>query len=159
MVEEWKDIEGYEGLYQVSNMGFVRNRHGRLLTREVAQRGYLRVRLSKGAHQSNHKIHRLVAQAFIPNPNRLPQVNHKNEDKTDNRVVNLEWTDNKTNYILNTNKAHGKVGVIMIDNGKEVEFESLKQATTATRISRYSIVSVCKGIQKTAGGKQWRYKE
>lgn len=97
-MEEWKNIIGYEGLYEVSNKGNVRNvRRNKLLKLSKDYYGYIRVSLSKNGIQTGLKVHRLVAQAFIPNPNNLPQVNHRNEDKTDNSVENLEWCTAKYN--------------------------------------------------------------
>ncbi len=116
MEEIWKDIEGYEGKYQVSSLGRVRrlaytfkrrNRWGvcdnvisagMMSLRNV--KGYLSVQLRDETKRKHHQVHRLVAAAFIPNPDGLPEVNHKNEDKTDNRVENLEWCTRKynTNY-------------------------------------------------------------
>ena len=111
MIELWKDIEGYEGLYQVSNTGKVKRvkhidtkcRQGyrvfkeRMLKPISNERGYLYVKLSKNNKEKTFKIHRLVAQAFISNPNNYPQVNHKDEVKTNNNITNLEWCDNKYN--------------------------------------------------------------
>ena len=95
--EIWKPVIGYYGLYEVSNFGRVKsinyNKTGkeRLMKQVVNKQGYYQVTLHKNGSMAAKKVHRLVAEAFIPNPNNLPCVNHKNEDKTDNRVENLEW--------------------------------------------------------------------
>jgi group I intron endonuclease len=97
MDEIWKDIEGYEGLYQVSNLGDVRSlkyaggNKVKLLKQSTDKKGYKRVVLCKDRKKKNHWIHRLVAIAFIPNPNNLPIVNHIDECKSNNMVSNLEW--------------------------------------------------------------------
>ena len=99
-MEEWRDIEGYEGLYQVSNEGRVRNiskNPYKMMKPHYNQRGYCQVALSKNNKYIMAAIHRLVAKAFIPNPSNLPQVNHKDEKKDNNIVENLEWCDNKYN--------------------------------------------------------------
>ena len=110
--EIWKDIIGYEGLYQVSSLGRVRSldryderncfRKGKVLSPGIKPDGYLVVVLSCNGKHKTIKVHRLVAQAFIPNPDGLPQVNHKNEDKSNNRVENLEWCDAKYNINFGT---------------------------------------------------------
>ncbi len=95
MRELWKPIDGYEGLYSISSMGRVKSHHSdRLLEPKKSKTGYLRVTLCKDNHPKTFSIHRLVAIAFIPNPNHKPTVNHLNEDKKDNRVENLEWATN-----------------------------------------------------------------
>ena len=93
MVEEWKPIKNYPG-YEVSNFGLVRNSNGKILTPEKTKKGYLRVDLSNKEGRKHHKVHRLVAISFIPNENNYPQINHKDECKTNNRVDNLEWCTN-----------------------------------------------------------------
>lgn len=106
MEEFWKEIRGYEGLYEVSNLGRVRRTtsSNRLHTNGVlkpSRRGnYLKVNLSKDGKGRDFSIHRLVAETFIPNPNNYPQVNHKDEVKTNNIVENLEWCTalQNTNY-------------------------------------------------------------
>lgn len=97
MEEIWKDIEGYEGLYQVSNLGKVKSLNynktakSELLKLRKNTNGYTRVVLYKNRKAKDYQVHRLVAEAFIPNPNNYPIINHKDENKTNNRVDNLEW--------------------------------------------------------------------
>lgn len=94
MQEIWKDIEGYEGCYQVSNLGRVKSlKFGKekILTPTINSRGYYHTCLRKDGRSDTVYIHRIVAKAFLPNPDNLPLINHKDEDKTNNRVDNLEW--------------------------------------------------------------------
>ena len=101
--EIWKDIEGYEGLYQVSNSGRVKNiKRNRLLKPFPDKNGYLRVDLFKNSRSSTKSVHRLVAKAFISNPNNLPQVNHKDENPSNNNVENLEWCSTQYNITYGT---------------------------------------------------------
>ena len=92
MDEIWKPVVGYEGLYEVSNFGRVRSlRRNKILKLKNEVDGYIRVTLCNGGTEKLYQVHRLVAQAFIPNPDNLPQINHKDEVKSNNIVTNLEW--------------------------------------------------------------------
>ena len=108
MDEVWKDIEGYEGLYQVSNLGNVRSlkyaggNKVKLLKQYTDKKGYKRIGLYKNGKYKLYMVHRLVTIAFIPNPNNLPIINHKDEDKTNNNVNNLEWCTYEYNNTYGT---------------------------------------------------------
>lgn len=103
MIKEWKEIDGFEGLYMISNFGEVKSMnyrgHGyeKIMAERKDKRGYVCACLSKGKKQTYIRVHRLVASAFIPNPNSLTEVNHKDENKSNNNVNNLEWCDRKYN--------------------------------------------------------------
>ena len=116
--EIFVSIQGYEGIYEVSNMGRVRSlKFGKkkILKPSKDGNGYLFVKLSKNGKIKYFKVHRLVANAFVENPNNLPQINHINEVKTDNRAVNLEWCTNQYNKRFSSAKNVMGIG----DNGKK----------------------------------------
>lgn len=113
MNEIWKDVKGFEGLYQVSNLGRVRsldrrkNNHffrGRILRQPKDKDGYCLVTLNDGKRSKMGRVHRLVALAFIPNPENLPEVNHIDENKENNRIDNLEWCTTKYNLTYGSRK-------------------------------------------------------
>ena len=114
MVEEWRVIPGYEN-YEVSNLGQIRslnwNRTGtiRILKQLNHSSGYLAIGLTKNGVQKRFTVHRIVAMTFIPNPNNLPEINHKDENKHNNSVENLEWVSHKYNINFGTrNKRHSE---------------------------------------------------
>lgn len=160
--EIWKDVEGYEGRYQVSSFGRVR-REGHIVKGCLAANGYLVLNLSMHGKGKTSTIHRIVAKAFIPNPENKAQVNHINGDKTDNRVENLEWVTKSENalhslYVLHNH--HGPVhtrGVRCVESGEI--FESAKVAQDRTGILANDINGVARGgtARHTAGGHHWEF--
>lgn len=172
-MEEWKDIEGYEGLYQVSNLGRVKslgngssnNSKERILKSYKNNNGYLRVFLCKEQIRKIYLVHRLVASAFIPNTDNLPQVNHIDEDKTNNRVDNLEWCDIKynSNYGSRNIKVSKANSIPILQFSKTGEF--IKKWESATQVERElgfnngNIISCCKEKLKLAYGYKWGYEK
>lgn len=115
-MEEWKEVPGYEGLYEVSNTGNVKSLiKNKIIKGFINRCGYRLVGLSKNKILKRFQVHRLVAQVFIPNPDNLPMVNHKDEDKSNNSVDNLEWCDAKYNIHYGTRS--DKVKNTQIKNG------------------------------------------
>ena len=175
MTEEWRDIKGFEGIYQVSNEGRVRSldhvtagRHwkGKVLSAAV-KAGYPSVRLSNGAEKRSCRVHRLVAEAFLDNPETLPEVNHIDGNKNNNHVDNLEWCTSKKNkvhaWIIGLTKlppAQAPRPVIQILEGREIaSYASMEIAEIITGIDAGTICGCCKGKRKSAGGYNWKYKE
>lgn len=181
-MEIWKDIPGYEGLYQVSNYGRVksidrnvnhpkggtRKIKGNIISQHLVGHGYYHIVLSKGGKVTGHLVHRLVAMAFVPNPDNLEQVNHRDENKINNHAENLEWCDCTYNNNYGTvRERHSKActnhpalskPVRMIKDGKTIrEFESMQEAARITGSKRQGIYACCVGIQKHHNGCQWEY--
>ena len=156
MTEIWKNIEGYEGKYQVSNLGRVKSMIGqeKVLHPKKHRNGHLQIGLHKDKKRKTMYIHRLVAQAFIPNPDNLPQVNHIDENKENNHVDNLEWCTNQYNTEYSQAKA-----VIAVDkiSGLKVEFSSIMKAERMTGIDHSHIIRCCQGKRRSTGGFYWHY--
>lgn len=169
MKEIWKDIRGYEGLYQVSNLGRVKSlerldRMGREIKTKILSQsdngnGYSYVGLYKDKKGKKVGVHRLVAQMFIPNPNNLPQVNHLDEDKYNNKIDNLAWVTNKENsnygnHNKNLAMAQKRTSVIARDikTGVSIHFNSLREAERKTGVHHSNISKVLKGEYRQANG-------
>ena len=169
MKEIFKSIKGYEGLYEVSNLGNVRSvlrsgTKGGYIKPWKSNRGYLDIKLSKDGFTKQFLIHRLVAEAFLPNPNNFPEINHKDEIKTNNNVENLEWCDHKYNSNYGTrnkrvSKATSKPVLQYFPNGTLfATYNSMREAEINTKIRKSHISECCNGKLKTAGGFIWRFK-
>lgn len=184
MEEIWKDIQGLEGYYQVSNLGRVRSLKrlsskikrfygGNILIPQKTRKGYLQVCFSKyGAWVLTARVHRLVAEAFLPNPDNLQEVNHKDEDKTNNRVDNLEWCNSMYNHLYGTRlkrvaeKLSKKVG--QYKDGKLIKiWGSVTEAAKTLGLNKGNLAAVCRGTPyfkdgrmytpQSCGGYQWKY--
>lgn len=180
--EAWKDIVGYEGYFQISNMGRVKslrryfnNNGGFTLVEEkirkqaMDKKGYLRTELSVSGKGVTKKVHRLVADAFILNPNNLPQVNHIDEAKSNNKYTNLEWVNNKDN--INHGTAIQRSSISRINhplkskavlqyslNGEFIkEYPSIAEASRQNGRNRH-IGECCSGKEETACGFIWKFK-
>ena len=181
-MEQWKAIEGFEGLYEVSNYGNVRSlgfdkwHKGKMLKPHLdGKKNYLQICLHKDKKLYRKQIHRLVAETFIPNNKNLPVVNHKNEIKTDNKAENLEWCTVQYNSVYGSaryrniisrtknNSRNSEVPVLMLDLNDNIikEFRSCYDASRYTGLSRTIIRTCCLGNKrnKTAGGFKWKYKK
>ena len=176
MEEIWKDIEGYEGLYKISNLGRVKSlrnfsgvhkkyyKYEKIMKPVDNGRGYLTAMLSKNKIKKHKYIHRLVTQEFIANPYNLPEVNHKDENKKNNCVNNLEWCERIYNNQYGTKNKRGaekrgiKVLQIDINTNKIINiFPSIRQAARTNKLLFSSIRACCVGKARQAYGYKWRY--
>ena len=164
-MEEWRDIEGFNG-YQVSNEGRIRSlKWGKERIRKVTinKYGYLEVSLCKDEKPTTKRIHRLVAEAFIPNPQNLPEVNHKDEDKTNNNVENLEWCTEEYNHNYGTRLQRNAEKLSKcVDQIDAITGEVIRQWKSTQECGRNgysnSMVSLCaRGLRKTYKGFIWKY--
>lgn len=160
MVENWKDVVGYEGLYEVSNFGNVR-RGNRLLSPGVGSNGYPLVTLSKNGKTRSTTVHRLVATAFIPNPHGYPFINHRDETRTNNHVDNLEWCTPRYNNVYGNAKLKDAAvksrPVEQLLSGVVVKrWSSTKEAARAGYWSG-CISECCNKKRLTHKGYEWRW--
>lgn len=153
----WKDIAGFEGLYQVSNVGQIKSvKSGKILKPNSNNTGgYLQVALSKNGKVKRFYVHRLVAEAFLPNEDELPEVDHINSDKTDNRVANLQWISKIEN---NRKKETGIMipkRVICLETGEI--FETVTAAANYVNRTPRTMFYHLNGETKTCAGKHFIY--
>ena len=179
--ETWKDVVGYEGFYQVSNKGNVRSvarkdsrGHrcgGRILKLQYNGYGYIQAKLCKNGKSKKKSAHRLVAEAFIPNPKGFLEVNHKDENKSNNRVENLEWCTREynVNYGTRTEKTSKKVRAVNIETSEVLTFNSTREAGR-NGYSHSGVAAACGGVYKagtekligdgrTYKGYRWSYEK
>ena len=165
--EIWKDIQGYENLYQISNLGNVKSlKYGkeRVLKQGIQKNGYYFVILCKDGKPKTYKIHRLVAQTFLDNPNNYPCVNHKDENKTNNCASNLEFCTQKYNNNYGTKperigKANSKPILQFNKQGTKIlgKWDSAHQVERELNINQSNITQCCNGKRKSCGGYKWKY--
>lgn len=176
MEEIWKDVKDYEGLYQISNYGRVkslaRTAHSKYSDRQLKEIimspkttrfGYYAVRLCKNGKKKDFLVHRLVAQAFIPNNFNLPQINHKDENRKNNNVENLEWCD--ASYNINygnrnkkvSEKISRKVAKYDLEGNLLKVYKSMTEAQNENGIWHSEIGKCCRKISKTASNFMWEY--
>lgn len=183
-MEIWEDIKGYEGLYQVSNLGKVRGlekteyfthyktnkitkriRKENILKLQKQKNGYIRCCLSKNHIKKYYWVHRLVAQAFIPNPKNLPCVNHKDENPRNNNANNLEWCTEKYNCNYGTSierqVAKRKRKVVQYDTqGNVIKiWQGLADVEKELGLYRGNIYKCCNNQRAKTGGYMWKYLE
>lgn len=166
MEEIWKDINGFEGLYKVSNLGRVKSierkvwnpgrncyrvQKERVLINLIDDKLYHRVNLRNNGRSNQKLVHRLVAEAFIPNPLKLPQINHKDENPSNNNVNNLEWCDNKYNcnyghHNENISKTQSIPVIQYTLSGEKIrEWDSSREVEKELGFSNVNILRCCNG--------------
>lgn len=179
-IEIWKDIEGYEGMYQVSNMGRVRAldrvkpnsggqiAKGHILPQSDNGHGYRFVSLWKFNKGRRFYVHRLVASAFIPNPNNFPIINHKDENKSNNRYENLEWCTQKYNINYGNHMKRLKESYIANGNNRPIDvydkngaflktFDCSNEVCKELGVHRRGLYLVCQGVAKSYKGYRFAF--
>lgn len=180
---QWKDIVGYENEYQINQFGEIRTlkdspklkKYDVLKPQKSKRNGYVYQMLYKNGKEKLLRVHRLVAMAFLPNPNNLPQVNHKDGNKQNNSVDNLEWceqsdnmkhayknglqipSENQRKAIINTNKLKQKKVCQIKDSEIINTFSGISEASRQTKISISCISRCCNLKRKSTTGYEWRF--
>ena len=176
MKEIWKPIAGYEGVYEVSNLGKVKSLkrkvirsgksmfvHGGILKPNIINGGYEQIKLFKSGKAKMFLVHRLVAETFLPNPKKLPQVNHIDGNKLNNKLENIEWCTAKENMVHSvTHRIRRDIKPVdmLSEDGEYIKtFNSIKEAARESGVSHNHISRCCREIYgcKSAGGYCWRF--
>ena len=164
MQEIWKDIPEFEGLYQVSNLGRIKNlKRNNFILSPYSTKGYQSVKLSKNGKATTKLVHRLVAQLFVPNPNNYNEVNHKDENKANNVYENLEWCTRDYNMSYGTARVRQGISCgnpieqLTVDNIAIARYCSAEVACKLTGIDSSSIIKCCINKRTYAGGYKWKY--
>ena len=155
-----KDIKGYEGLYAITSCGKVWSyKSQKFLSQRKNHDGYLLVNLYKNGTMKTYSVHRLVAEAYIPNPENKTEINHKDENKEHNWLSNLEWTTHKENINYGTRNAKvaEKNSIPVYCEELNTVFPSAIEAARQLDLDQGSITKCCKGARKTCGDYHWRY--
>lgn len=167
--EIWKDIPGYEGLYQASTVGLIRSidridsngrfHKGHIFKPSINNWGYQLLCLSKNGVHKTEYVHQLIARTFIPNPLNLPEVNHRDEDKLNNLLYNLEWVTPYENKVYGTRllKYTKKVLQFSLDGDFIQEWQSVSDITTQLNFSKTTLSKCLTGKIKSAYGYIWKY--
>lgn len=167
-MEEWREIKGYEGLYEVSNTGKVRSlkratTRGKILRFQTDKDGYFKCCLCKENKKTTAFVHRLVAIAFIDNPKNYPIINHKDECKNNNNVENLEWCSYQYNATYNgvhlKNGVKKRIPIRAIKGNEILEFVSIKEASEYLGVAHYNISGCLHNHRgrKTLSGYRFEY--
>lgn len=171
MIEKWKSIEGYEGMYKISNLGrcisFKSCKEGKIIKPIKCLNGYLEYQLNKNGKRKCYMAHRLVALAFIPNPYNKEQVNHKDENISNNNFENLEWVTPKENANYGTrnersikNHNYNKVVQLTLNYEYVAKYENAKLASESVGLTNSScIIRCCKKTNKQSKNYLWMYEK
>ena len=166
MCEEWRAIEGYEGLYEVSDAGNIRSlRYGKNVKQFVNNSGYYRVHIyDREGTPKNHSPHRLIAKAFCEGYEDGLIVNHRDGNRLNNKASNLEWVtysfNNRDTYARGSNSGSRywkRVDMLDVEGNLLRTFDSQREASKVTGIQVANISAVCRGLRKSAGGYVWRF--
>lgn len=161
MDEEWRDVVGYEDYYKVSNTGkILSKRTGKILKTQINPgNGYKMLVLSGEKEKKTVTVHRVVAKAFIDNPDNLGFINHKDENKMNNNASNLEWCTKAYNntYGSKIERYYKPIIQIDIETGEETLWRSCIFPEKAGIASKKNISACCRGLRNKAGGYKWRY--